>query len=249
MASPQSNSAFKNFRRRIRLWFYHLRHGPDFRYRGIRIVVPDDIPFVFKRLLMQGRYEESERKLVEKYLDPNLPVVELGGSIGVISALIGSRLEDGVPHRIVEANPAVVDICRQNATSARKPGSTTVVNAAIAYDVEEVTFHASANVHMSKVADGPEGNVSVTTTSLVEQVEAIGAKEGYTLVADIEGMEYEMFEREASALSGCRLAIVEIHPEAFEMAGKQVGDFCGLVRKAGFRHLETIDNTIAFEKS
>ena len=240
-----NNSPIKTLSRKLRLWFYHLRKGPNFYYHGVEIVLPDSLMFTFKRLIMKGRYEEAERRLIEKYMSPTLPVVELGGSLGVVSAFIGSRLRDGVPCRIVEANSAILDVCQRNANSARPSGESEVIHAAIAYGRERVSFAASENVHISKVGEAGEGHITVATTTLEEQVRAVRGLEGYTLVMDVEGMEYDVFEQEPEILSRCELAIVEFHPSVFESAGRTLEGFMSLVDKAGLKSLEVVDNSIA----
>lgn len=242
-------SVFKTFSRRFRLWLYHLRRGPLFDFHGVRIALPERIGFRFKRQIMKGDYEEAERQLVAAHLPPDLPVVELGGSLGVISAYIGSRLNEGVPCRIVEANTALVDVCQRNANSARQNGGSEVVNAAIAYGADEITFAASENVHASKVA-GPDGEgIMVPTTTLEEQVHAVGGLEGYALVMDIEGMEYELFQNEQNVLSRCEFAIVEYHPDIFARNDRSLDGFMALVEAAGLKPVQTIGSSVALKRA
>jgi len=54
-------------------------------------------------------HEEVEREFISKYLDPKDSVLELGGSIGVISCLTNSILENKKNHVVVEPNKIAQD--------------------------------------------------------------------------------------------------------------------------------------------
>jgi hypothetical protein len=51
-------------------------------------------PFSFgiKRYLVLGQYESAERVLVRKYLNFGDQVIEMGGSIGVLTAIISIKI-------------------------------------------------------------------------------------------------------------------------------------------------------------
>ncbi len=83
--------------------------------------------------LLRDKYERDEAAMILRHLPADLPVIELGGSLGVISALIRSRLSPGTRHLIVEANPALIEICAGNA-AGKADGLSEVVNAAVHYD-------------------------------------------------------------------------------------------------------------------
>src|SRR5438270_2580377 len=75
------------------------RPGPVVRLDGCRFgvergVVPEEII----ELLLYGRHERPEREALKKFLDPRLPVVELGGCVGVVSCLTNRRLADPARH-------------------------------------------------------------------------------------------------------------------------------------------------------
>lgn len=235
----------KEFTRRIRLAWYHFRHGPGYRYHGLSVDIPDEMAFAFKRQLMQGEYEEPERRLVDRYLDPAVPAIELGGSLGILSAYVGHKLAPSTPYRVIEANPHIVEICRNNANRSRQGQPVEVVNAAVAYGSDTVSFAASPNVHISRVASGTsQGNVTVPATTLAREVDTLSGGGPYSLVMDIEGMEWDVFENEPEVLSRCAVAIVEFHPDVFNAAGNSVEGFFALAERAGLQVL-TIDGNSA----
>lgn len=236
----------KQLSRDFRLGLYRLRHGPKFRYHSISVSIPDHIPFTFKRQVMQGKYEEAERRLVDAYLDPNLPVVEAGGSLGILSAYVASRLAPATPYWVIEANPDIIDICAENAASQPRAVPVQVHNLAIAYGAETVSFAKSENVHISRLgSQALPGNIEVAARTLRQIISDMGVDQGYSLIMDIEGAEFDVFEKDAAAFQSCRLAIVEIHPRIFEQQGRSLARFMDLVAKAGMKVLDQSDNTLA----
>src|SRR4051794_25130001 len=80
---------------------------------SIRVASPFVKPST-KAALFWGFYESAERRFVTRYLRRDLDVVELGGSIGVVSSLIASRLEGHARLISVEANPGLIDVLSSN---------------------------------------------------------------------------------------------------------------------------------------
>ena len=48
------------------------------------------------------------------YVDPNLPVIEFGGCIGVISCLTNKKIKDKKKHIVVEAQPYLIETLKKN---------------------------------------------------------------------------------------------------------------------------------------
>lgn len=233
--------------RRARLAWYHWRHGPGFRYHGIPISIPDEIPYGIKRQLMQGTYEEPERRLVERFVDPALPLLEVGGSLGVLSAFIGRKLNPRTPFLVVEANCRIVEACRANARAGRGPdGRVTVLNCALAYGASEVSFPVEDNVHGNRLGSTGGQMVTVPARTLSDLRTELGEAGPFTLVMDIEGYELDVFERDGETLRTCALAIVETHPPHFAERGKSLDDFLALARGLGFEILAQDGVSYAF---
>ena len=245
---------FKELSRAVRLAFYHWRNGPDFDYHGIKIHIPDDIPFSIRKQLMQGRYEEPERRLIERFLDPAQPLIELGGSLGVLSAYTGRRLLPETPYLVVEANTRVVEACRRNARTGRGPaGRVTVMNCALAYGVKEVSFPVSDHVHVNRldaILQKQLETMTVPAHTLAELRGMLDDRPGpFTLVMDIEGAEYDVFTNDRAALGQCTLAVVETHPHFFAERGKTLDDFLALARDNGFAVAAQDGNSFAFQRA
>jgi hypothetical protein len=109
------------------------RSGNRVRLDGCRLDVGSSIFSTFQRgCLWLSRHEEPERIAVGRYLDPALPVVELGASTGMLSCLINRRLRHPDHHVAVEANPDLIPVIHAN--RQLNNASFTVVHAAVAYD-------------------------------------------------------------------------------------------------------------------
>ena len=73
----------------IQLW--HRAPGGLARVGGCRFRV-NDLDDHIRVLLLMDEYEKEEREAVKRFLDPGLPVIELGGSLGVVSCVINKKL-------------------------------------------------------------------------------------------------------------------------------------------------------------
>jgi len=73
-------------------------------------IAQDRVPANVVDLLLSDLYEEPERKALTRFVNPELPVVELGACIGVVSCLTNRRLRAPEKHVVVEANPALLPL-------------------------------------------------------------------------------------------------------------------------------------------
>ncbi len=209
--------------------------GATYALDGARFTLPawaDDI----KRNIRRGHYEAAERRLVIDYLNGGLPVVELGGAFGILSGVIARQLDAATPQIIVEANPVLVEYCRENAMAQRAPGApVTVVHGAIAYGAgKEVAFLQSGGFLGSRLArQGDTGAIRVPALSLTQLLNAQLPDQDFELVCDIEGAEIDLVQNDAGALERCQLAIVEMHADAFAAKGSSEAAFLGMLAAAG----------------
>ncbi len=161
--------------------------------------------------LWRGTYERSERALLQRWLDSQAPVVELGGGIGVVSTLVNCRLNNPTRHVVVEANPGLLPILdRQRQLNG---ASFTVEYAAIDYSgAATTTLNISDGFLAARVgSDGP--GIQVVTTTLKRVFER-HPWTGVTLICDIEGVETDLVEHEGEVIERhCRTLVIEVHPE------------------------------------
>ncbi|MGL4490921.1 MAG: FkbM family methyltransferase [Rhizobiaceae bacterium] len=230
---------FVEFRRRCQLAIHRLMHGDRYAIHGVTVSIPKQAGTELRYQLMRGRYENDEANAVRKYVPSGSSVIELGGSLGVMSKVIRSTIGPSGAHVVVEANPALIPICRANAVDPSCADKTSLINAAVAYGTDEITFQFGHNAHVGRVGSGATGaGVVVKTISLSELVEKLEAQAPYCLVCDIEGAEYDIFETESAIFEFLSYAIVEIHPEVFLERQKTRDDFLSLLAKRGIKVLE-----------
>lgn len=115
-------NAFRDFFRRRRLARHVARNGHRYIYHGLEVEVPgaagattDAALLGVRNALLRQKYERDEAAMIMRHLPSGLPVIELGGSLGVVSRLLRSRLKPETPHLIVEANFDLIAICKANA--------------------------------------------------------------------------------------------------------------------------------------
>ena len=167
----------------------------------------------FEGMVWLGEYEAFERYAISRFLVPDLPVIELGGSIGIVSCLTNSRLARPEEHVVVEANPALIAPLIANRDRNRCRFG--IVNAALAYGHATVAFHVSASSVASTLLD-TTGATRVVDVDAVT-FESLVSRAGFgrcALVCDIEGAEIDLVAHEAEALARfVELFIVEVHPQ------------------------------------
>jgi hypothetical protein len=91
--------------------------------------------------------------------------------------------------------------------------------------------------------DGEAGTIRVPATSLGAVLSGARLAE-YTLVCDIEGTELDLVTNEAASLAYCKLAIFELHPDAFAEKGSSEDEFIGLLAGAGLDVVDREANVI-----
>src|SRR5215212_6700577 len=133
-------------------WDEHPFAGRIVEWRG-NIVQADGLRFSVahpaitrgvKGLFLLNRYERPEREALKTCIDPTLPVIELGASIGVISCLTNKRLLDSSRHVVVEANPDLIPLLKTNREHNRCRFK--VLHAALSYSANEVEFLISDSI-------------------------------------------------------------------------------------------------------
>ena len=196
-----------------------------------------------KSLLLLGGYERAEREILKAYLNRSLPVVELGGSIGVVACVTNKLLRDPHKHVVVEANPDLIGV--MNANRERNGCMFLVVNRALAYDDDSTTFYVDGHDFLAS-------SVQVKTQSSIEvPVVSLGrilVQNGFhtcSLVCDIEGGEVELVRHEPQILQRhVAMIIVEIH--GWRVGWEQGAEMIRTLEDLGFRCLHQKDGTYVF---
>jgi FkbM family methyltransferase len=230
---------------RLVAWWYsdQLPSGRCVIHTAERVIRAEVKAAIFWRF-----YESAEIRFVERHLPTDVDVVELGASIGVVSAHIARRLERGRSLVCVEANPQLLDALQTNATSNSRGARVSVSHGAISYDAAtEVSFAIGERNIDSRLAGGPAGGVSVPVLTLSGVLRAHQLGE-YALVTDIEGAEAFVFRDDAKALGRCRIIVAELHDMDVDGTRVRPDDFVRQLEQLGFDLIERHGPVIAMTR-
>ena len=209
---------------------WRARHGDIYDIAGVAVHVPPRVDANVRYLLAKGRpYEAEETAFAQRVLHPGDNVIELGGSIGILTAIVQKRIGISGRHIVVEADPLLVPVLRRNAPNAD------VRTAAIAYsDGRTVRFSRGATAHEGRLAGPADVEVFDAPVLRFAPLAAEMAGSHYSLLCDIEGAELDLFRHEpAAAFAGLSWAIVEVHPRQFADQGVDIEAFIALCADKG----------------
>jgi FkbM family methyltransferase len=194
--------------------------------------------------LITNKYESAERHAVVRYLRRDLPVIEFGGSMGVVACVTNKRLTDPTAHVVVEANPLAIPRLEynRNLNGCRFE----IVNRAVAYGADSVTFRPSSDLAGSSITrDGDEPPVTVPTVALGDLAHDRGFNR-FGLVCDIEGLEYDLVCQEADVLRNADTIILETH--ARYIGEEKFGAMMTKLEQLGFRIVEQIGFVVVLQQ-
>jgi FkbM family methyltransferase len=200
----------------------------------------ETIPDSFTKLfLLTDQYELPERRAVKRHLRRDLPVIELGGALGVVACITNKLLENPTAHVVVEANPLAIPQLTLNKESNHC--SFKIVNRAIAYGVESVTFSPTIDLASNSIdtagtqVEGTRPAVTVESSQLGKLLDEHGFNR-FSLVCDIEGKEYDMVCHESEVIKRADVIIMETHAR---LIGAEKNEFMlNRLKDIGFTVLE-----------
>jgi FkbM family methyltransferase len=224
------------------------KSNEHFAPHGIPIYIPTSSDLAIRYLLAKGRpYEEPEADMVKSYLAPNTNVIELGGCLGVISALIRKQIGPQAKHIIVEANPNLAAVCLLNAKQDSEVGATEVVVAAIDYSgADSVQFAVGNNAHVGHVSGLNEEGFTTPTVTLSKLAQRM--PEGpFALICDIEGAEVQLFEKEQHIISRLSLLVLETHSDVYSDGKATQNEMLDQIKAAGLEEIVRSEAVICFQ--
>ncbi len=172
------------------------------------------ITTAFKSRFYFDEYETSEREALKRFLDPQLPVIELGGAMGVIACLTNRSLNHPEKHVVVEANPDILPLLKENRN--RNNCQFTILHGAVAYGIDEVTFNLSNDFWASSVQASFNKSVNVQSITLKQIVDEFDFDE-FTLICDIEGGEVDLVKFDKEILCDrVNTLMIEVHKKMSE---------------------------------
>lgn len=196
-----------------------------------------------------NQYEWPEREAIRRFLDPALPVVEFGGSVGVVSCLTNRRLLNPQRHVVVEAYPALVSLLRKNRDLNQCRFE--ILPGMVAYGSEEASFYPDPTnfVASRAIQTNPDAGRDVLKVPTVN-LQAILNQYGFdqcTLICDIEGGEADLLRYEAETLRDrVGTLILEVHEWSLGKEG--VAKLFQDIQRLGFHEAYSESDTYTFQK-
>ena len=216
-------------------------------FRGIQILTHyTHISRYIKGCLFWGLYEKQEAYYIEKYLPLNMPVIELGASIGVVSCLAAKKISPSQLYSI-EANPDFMNIIENNLKN-NKLTNCQVFNLAIASEDEELFFSPGENNTVGYISkEKMQASRRVKCSSLSSFIKSLGIDQ-YALISDIEGSEAYFIFNDPGALSRCKLLIIELHSTEYANRVVSAEEMKTRILNCGFEIVDSYGNVIVAKK-
>lgn len=195
--------------------------------------------------VINGWFEMEELALITDYIDPTVPVIELGGGYGFISCQLSNLIANDTSQVTVEANPDLIDIIKHH--RGINNCDFNIINKVYSPTRDQ------AKLYLQDKADGSSIREVRSSDDYVE-VEAITLKDllnyeqcsEFQLVADIEGAEFQLIDSELDLLRNhCVTIIMEIHDYTEDSRKDAISRMTG----AEFEIVDTDGETVAFKNT
>lgn len=230
---------------------YSRKYDNIFMVGGIKFLVPVSIEPNIRYVLAKGRdYEVEEIRFLKRILQTGMNVVELGGSLGIVSGIVRSIIGPMAKHIIVEANPELINICKGNACVNSKTTETEVICKAVSYSSKaKVGFTKGINSHTGRLSNTSDKvYYEVEKVKLRALVEKLSDKDSYVLICDIEGAEYDMFKKEPKdTFSNLSFAIIGMRSRIYKSLGLKEDDFFNILTEKGLKILDRSGDVLLFK--
>jgi FkbM family methyltransferase len=190
-------------------------------------------------------YESAEYRLIREFLRPDLPVIELGSSIGAISSTIARKLNPGQHLICVEANPFIISALERNLERNASHISVEVVHAAVSYEDKTVAFGVAGNNLTSGICHESASEATTVPAITLEALVIKGGRKPYQLVADIEGGEVAVLMHDRETLRRCQLIVMELHDTGFNGRTYTPTDLRNLFEQQGFEVVASYGRVVA----
>lgn len=212
----------------------------QYRTGGLVFAIPKELTSRSLRgKFVVDTYELAERTLIARHLKPHARVLELGGSLGIVSCFVNKKLTDPKAHVVLEPYADLVPWITRNRDQN-----------ACAFSIENKIVARGGKVFLDKSRGSDSGQVVEASSGVdVDVIETIGwdeleKKHGIafdTLVADIEGAEYELLTNFAANILRLKTVIIEMHPHI--MGRDKYEQICQILRDGKFQRTDTLLDT------
>ncbi len=187
-------------------------------------------------LLYFNKYEKEELEMIQTHMRTDLPIIDLGSSLGVVATTAASISNQKIV--CVEANPNLIDIISNNLSKkGKQENDFSVVNAAICdsnFEDRSIYFSSRGSNELGRICDAEtEGAIEVEAVLLSKIVEEKVTDE-FVLISDVEGAESAFLFSDSSALKNCSQLFIELHPVNWNSVDLSVDDLRQQITSLGF---------------
>lgn len=187
-------------------------------------------------LLYFNKYEKEELEMIRTHMRTDLPIIDLGSSLGVVATTAASISNEKIV--CVEANPELISIISSNLSKNGKVRSDfAIVNAAICdrhCADKSIFFSSRGSNELGRICDpGTEGAIEVQAMLLSKIVEREVHNE-FVLISDVEGAESAFLFSDSNALDNCAQLFIELHPVNWNGIDLSVNDLREQIKSLGF---------------
>ncbi len=200
--------------------------------------------------LFWGLYESAERRMISRNPPQAELIIDLGASLGVVSAAAARYLPPGGRIICVEANPDLVALAARNVLRNVPGVQVDALHGAIDYgsSTGDVVSFASATQHTASALSDQDGSNGFSAP-VIRLRDIAPTGQAYDLLCDVEGAEVGLLLEEGEALAGCQRLYIEAHRTRHDGREYDVEDIHGLVAGHGFQMLDRYGNSSVWARS
>jgi FkbM family methyltransferase len=211
-------------------WYFTLVQK-TYKVDGLDLIIPFEMTDIrFRGFFPINFYEKEERRYLKQYLPEEASVLELGACLGVVSCLTNRLLKYPERHVVVEANPALIEVIRNN--KKRNSCGFSVENCMISSVVTN-EFYVGDSILMSSNVREAAKKVQVEGRT-IKDLELKYDLHFDVLVMDIEGGEFSFLKENADSIRQFKVIFMETHPHPEILSKEQVDECWKILKNAGF---------------
>lgn len=200
---------------------HRLLFNGTIKISDLDIAVPKECSGETYFKIVFGKYELPERKLL-KFLSPNDKIIELGGSIGVVSNSINKLLSKKEDHIVLEPNPLAIFYSEMNKSinNSKYRIIREVVGNGEMIKIN-LSFEFIGSSQFKKYSSNAY-SVLIYSNPISSYINMLSDEENLVLIMDIEGAELDViFDDSISKFSKI---ILERHPGILLEKNKIIDD-------------------------
>lgn len=192
---------------------------------GLLLRVPANVRGGLRKSFVKGVYEQDERLILKRFVTEGDRILEAGAAIGGLATLYSKLSSQN--HIAVEANPDLLPYLRKN-LEANGCGNVTAINALASLSSGTSSLFVSEHFYSSSAVSDVGTRVEVKS---IDVNELISREKINTVICDVEGFEYQLFQ--GLDLAPLKKILVEIHK--VDDTEEQVLNLLQKVHQSGFR--------------